>query len=188
LYRIAKGSPSYLGGQKRYRRVVLPLVFKYSRPSFFKNLIADYLTLSKGFSFFWRQGYNLHACIGTTVIHSIGTESTLDKQQMTGFIGAINMGITWCTTLVAMRNHMLRNPFTPPVVEDEILAHEFILELFLIYLPAVLDDPALELVNLFKTFVFVVCAGFFAPDTAGTVHHQFPVFLIRLQFLFNDIQ
>ena len=50
----------------------------------------------------------------------------LDKQQMTGLVGSVDMGVTRGPTLVALGNDFIGDPFAPAFVEHKVFAFKLI--------------------------------------------------------------
>ena len=57
----------------------------------------------------------------------------LDKQQMTGLVGAVDMGVTRGPTLVALGNDVLRNPLGSPLVKNKVFSHKGIFQSLVIH-------------------------------------------------------
>src|SRR6056297_707144 len=98
------------------------------------------------------------------------------------------MGVASFATLMAMRYHLIGNAFPPSVVKNKVFAHKFIFQVSIVHLSGVLNNPAFQLVHIFKALVFVIGTGFFAADTSGAVHDQFFVFFMLGKVLFNNVQ
>ena len=113
------------------------------RTSFLKDFVAVVRALSKCFLGFFRMRYSFFTGIGATLVHLFSTGITLDKQQMTGLVDAIYMGVTRGTALVALGNHLFGNTLSPPLVEDKVFPFEFIIQSLVLHLTGVFDDPAL---------------------------------------------
>ena len=76
--------------------------------------------------FLYRQMDELYTLLTAAAFIFFLAGITLDEQQMTGFIGAIDMGITGRITLVAIGNDIIADAFSHPLIKDEILANKFI--------------------------------------------------------------
>lgn len=126
------------------------------RTSFLKDFVAVVRALSKCFLGFFRKRYSFFTGIGATLVHFFSTGITLDKQQMTGLVDAIYMGVTRGTTLVALGNDILRNTFAPTFVKDKVFPYKLVFQLLIFNLPCIFDDPTFQLIDLFKPFMLKI--------------------------------
>ena len=101
----------------------------------------------------------------------------LNKQQITGFVGAIHMGICRLTTLVAVRDNVVGNVLAQALVEDKVLAAEPVWQVLFGDLARVVNDAAVELVYVLEAVVLEVGRGFLAANASGTVEQQWLVLL-----------
>src|SRR5690554_1777272 len=97
---------------------------------------------------------------------------------MAGLVGAIYVGIAGFPALVAMADNILGYPFAATVVEDKVFSYKFIFQTQVFHLSGVFNNSALQLVNVFKSLVFVIGTGFFTADSAGAVLDQLFIFLV----------
>lgn len=81
---------------------------------------------------------------------------TLDEEEVTLQVGAVSIVITGTITLIALREHIVRNPLPEALVEDEVLAPEFRWQSLALDLVLVVDNPAMELVDILKPMVLQV--------------------------------
>ena len=79
---------------------------------------------------------------------------------------------------MAIGDDVVRNPLGQTLVKDEVLAHKLVAEARRLGLARVLDDAALQLMDIGKSLVLEVGTGLFAPDAARAVHHNVGVFLV----------
>lgn len=77
--------------------------------------------LTQCFLLFFRQAVDFFAIIRATAFVGFAAGTTLNKQQMTIVVGAIGMGVTWVSTLVAMGYDFAIDRFTQPLVKNKIL-------------------------------------------------------------------
>ena len=107
---------------------------------------------------------------------------------MAGLVGTVHVGVAGISALVALGDDVVADPFSSSVVEDEVLSEELILEVQVLYLTCVFNDPAFKLIDILEAFMLVIGTGLLTTDAPGTVHHQFLVFLVVFQVFFYDIQ
>ena len=107
---------------------------------------------------------------------------------MAGLIGTVHMRVAGFAALVAMGDDLIGNPFATAVVKYKVLAAEFVLQPLCFRLTGILDDAALQLIDLFKAFVFIVGAGLFTTYAARAVHNQFFVFFMVFKVVFDKIK
>ena len=69
---------------------------------------------------------NFLASVGTTGLGFSLTDITLNKQQVTGLVGAIDMSVARGSALVALGNDVVRNPFGTALVKDKVFPFKFI--------------------------------------------------------------
>src|SRR5690606_32800446 len=108
--------------------------------------------------------------VTATFFHRNFTFFTLNEKQVAGLVCAVCMSVARFAALVAMANNIIRNPFATTMVENKIFPDEFILKPQIFHLPRIFNYAALKLKHIFETFVFIVCAGFFATDSARAIH------------------
>ena len=72
---------------------------------------------------------------------------------MTGFVGAVHVGVGGLSALVTMRDDIVGDPLAHAFVEDEILSDETVLQTLRPHLPCVVDDPAVQLIHVFETMM-----------------------------------
>src|SRR5688572_26888208 len=97
---------------------------------------------------------------------------------MTGIIHTVNMSICWFTTLVTLGNDFISDPFTKSLIKDEILPMKFITQVFLPYLVSIVDNPALQVKYILKSFMKHIRRRFFTTDTTCAIHDDVCIFLI----------
>jgi hypothetical protein len=78
-----------------------------------ENLDAILTASSARTLLFTRQLQLFAADLAAATFKLGGTARALNKQQVTAVILAVGMGIAGCTTLVAVSDHIVRNPFAP---------------------------------------------------------------------------
>src|ERR1700744_2632977 len=103
---------------------------------------------------------------------------TLDKQQMAPVIAAIGMGSGRPAALMALRDDLAADPLAHPVVENKVLPLEFILQPLFPDGIGVMNDTALQVINVGESLVQQPGAGLFAADTPGAVHDDGTVLLV----------
>lgn len=94
------------------------------------------------FLLFFGQVYNFLTAFRTAALGFFLASFALNKQQMTGLIGTINMGVARGSTLVALGDNILGNTLSSAFVKDKILPLKLIVNPFFFYLSGVFDDPA----------------------------------------------
>src|SRR5690606_23953789 len=105
---------------------------------------------------------------------------------MTSFICTIRVLIAWFSALTALRDDIVGNTFTESVIEHKVLSDEFAWQSLLLHLTGVFDNSTFQLINILKSFVFEIRAGFLTTDSACTVHQQVFIFFVFGELLFND--
>ena len=75
---------------------------------------------------------------------------------MTGFVGAIHMGVTRSSALVAMSDYIVGNAFSSAFVEHKVFPNKLIFQILIFYLSGIFNYTSFELVNIFKPFVLKV--------------------------------
>ena len=76
-----------------------------------------------------------------------------------------------------MGQNVVGDFFVQAFIEDEVFSQKSGLHSFFFDDVSVVDDPAVELVHIFKSIVFEVGAGLFAANPSGAVEQDFFVFL-----------
>ena len=76
--------------------------------------------------FFHGQINNLLAIGGTTTLSFFITRIALNKQEVTGLIGTVNMAVARRTTLVTLSDYMLTNSLRTAFVEYKVFSDELI--------------------------------------------------------------
>src|SRR5690606_23391545 len=107
---------------------------------------------------------------------------------MAGFISTVNVSITRLTTLMTMRYDIFRNALCSSLIKNKVLSNKFVFKFFLLYLTHIVNDPPFELINIFKTFVFVIRTCFFTSYSPSTVHHQVFILFMHFQIFLNNRQ
>src|SRR5688572_17634135 len=93
-------------------------------------------------------------------------------------IRAVGMCVGFISTLVAHTDDLIAYPFAKPVIENKIFTDEFRLQSLSFKLTCIMDNTTLQLVNIFKPFVFQVCACLFAAYTSCAIQKDFLIFFI----------
>lgn len=101
---------------------------------------------------------------------------------MAGGIGAVGVVVGCGAALVAVGDDFVGDSFADAFVEDEVFAVEVAGEILFADLFGVLNDAAVELVDVFESAVFEVGGGFFAADAAGAVKEDFLVLFAFEEF------
>src|SRR5687768_17130878 len=96
---------------------------------------------------------------------------------MAGIAGAIGMCIRGFAALVAFGDDFVGYPFTQPLVEDEILAVEFIRKSLFLHLVGIMDDPTFQVKYIFKSAMEHVSGSFLATNAAGAIHDDVLLFV-----------
>ena len=83
--------------------------------------------------------------------------------------------------MAAMADHLFcffidRN--SEAVIKDKELSPPFIMPFF----KSVIDDPALQLIDMFKSFFFQQCGIELAADPSRAIHHHFRLLWVALFF------
>jgi hypothetical protein len=148
------------------------LMFKFQHfgSAFFKDFVAVVFSLSPLPLHFDGQIDDLLAVVRTASLSFFLARIALDKQQVTGLIGTIYMAVAGGTALVALRDYMLTYLFSPAFVENKVFTDKLIFQTLFIDLTCIFNDTALQLKNIFKSFMFKVSARFFTSDPSRTIH------------------
>src|SRR5574343_1482081 len=96
---------------------------------------------------------------------------------MTSVTFTLGMGVANGATLMTMRNNILRNPLSPPVIKNKVLPNKFRLQLLSLDFVGIMNNSSFQVIHFFKTFVQHIGAGFFASDSARAIHHHIFIFL-----------
>ena len=83
---------------------------------------------------------NLFAFFTAASVHFGLAVVALNKQQVTGVVGAVHMGVTRRATLMALGDHLIRNAFCTSFVKDKILPDKFIFKTCLLYTSDAADE------------------------------------------------
>ena len=103
----------------------------------------------------------------------------LDEEKVAHLVGAIYMRVRRNVALMALAYNIFCDPFGAAFIENKILPFELGREVFCAHFMSIINNAAVELVDVFKTFIFQVSARFFTTDAAGTVEEKL---LFLLQF------
>ena len=89
---------------------------------------------------------------------------------MTGIIYTIHVCVSRFAALMTMSNDLIGDPFTQPLIKDKILSVKLIGQSPLLYLVSIVNNAALQMKNILKSFVKHEGRSFFATDATGAVH------------------
>jgi hypothetical protein len=105
---------------------------------------------------------------------------TAQEKGIAVHVRAVIVDVIWLAAVGAAseRSPLASNRNDEPIVEHK----EFPLPMFSTLLQAIIDDPAIELKNLFKTLFFHDSGKVFTPNAACAAHHDAGVFRIPLFF------
>ena len=118
----------------------------------------------------------LLTCVAAAVLMFCLTGVALDKEQVTGRIGAIGMIIARLSALVASGDHLFADALTHALVEDKILAHKTIFQSLVLHLSGIFDDAALELMHLAEALMLEPGGSLFTTYASCAVHDYIVVF------------
>ena len=82
--------------------------------------------LAQRFLLFHGQLNDLVTMRRTGGFHFLLTGFTLNKQQVTSLVGAVDMGVAGGSTLVALRNNVFANALSTAFVENKVLPHKLV--------------------------------------------------------------
>ena len=83
-------------------------------------------SLSSFHLFFYRQIDNILAIGRTATLSFFITGIALNKQEVTGLIGTVNMAVARCATLVTLSYYMLTNSLRTAFVKYKVFSDELI--------------------------------------------------------------
>jgi len=129
-------------------------------------------------AFLFGEPHVIPACIAAASFHFPATSITLDEKQVAGIAGAVYMDIAGLSADVAMGENVRTDALSQPVVKNEILAQELILDPHLPYLLHIIDDTPFQVEYIFESPVQHPGACFFAPDAPGAIHDDVPVLIV----------
>src|SRR5690606_19465665 len=98
------------------------------------------------------------------------------------------MNITCFTTLMTMRDYIIRNTFCSSLVKNKVFTNKFIFKFLLLYLTHIVDNPSFELKDILESLVFIIRTSLFASDTSSTIHHQIFILFVHFQIFLNNRQ
>src|SRR5690349_19016115 len=96
---------------------------------------------------------------------------------MTGIVHTIHMCIGRLAALMTMSNDLVGNSLSQTLIKNKILSMKFYIEPFFFGLVHIIDNAALEMKYILKSFVQHISRSFLATDTAGTIHNDILVFI-----------
>src|SRR5690606_14740600 len=88
----------------------------------------------------------------SAVLFSTGI--TLNKQQVAIIIFTVGMLITFVAALMASADHIFRNPLTKPFIKNKVLSNKSRLQFFTFQLAHIVNDAAVQLINILETHMF----------------------------------
>src|SRR6185295_10938959 len=121
--------------------------------------IALNFSLPEFYLFFQREGKNLNTSRRAASEHAFVAIITLDKEQVAVIVGTIDMTGTGLAALVANTDDVFSDGLAKPVVEHKIFPDEPGFESFFLYLAGIVNDAAIQLVDIFKAVVAHISAG-----------------------------
>src|SRR6185295_12599813 len=71
---------------------------------------------------------------------------------------------------MTMRNDLIGDPFTQPLIKHKILSMKFIGQSLLLYLVSIMNNAALQMKNIPETFVEHESRSFFTTNATGAIH------------------
>ena len=98
-----------------------------------------------------------------------GALRALQKQQVAGLIGAVAVPVPRASALVAVGNNVVAHALAKALVKNKIHPHEGVVEVLVGNLAHVVDDAAVQLIDVLKAVVLEVGRGFFAADSARAI-------------------
>ena len=114
----------------------------------------------------------------------LGAGGALNEQQVAGEVLAVRVIVARGAALVAAGHHVVRNALRHPFVKNKVLADVQIVEPLLADLSGVLDDAAVQLMDVGEAAVLEPRGGFFAPNSTGAVHDDVAV-VLAFQHVFH---
>ena len=135
------------------RLFTLPKPRPDPRPGFIKNVPALVYSFPDKLLLFFRHMYYFLTGRTATPIEFYGTFIALDKQEMTAFVGTVDMGICRLSTLVTRCYNFMSYPLSQPVVEHKIFSMEPGRKIFIPDLVYIIDDAALQVKYIPETLV-----------------------------------
>ena len=91
---------------------------------------------------------------------------------------AVGMGICGLTALMTGRYHIFRDPFAQAVVKYKVFPDKLRLQPLLFDLLCIINDPALQVEDILKSFVEHIGGSFLTADTAGAIHDDVLIFML----------
>ena len=104
------------------------LMFKFQHfgSAFFKDFVSVVFSLSPLPFFFDGQIDNLLAVVRTASLSFFLTRIALDKQQVTGFVGTVDMAVARGTALMTLSDYILTNSLSSAFVKNKVFSDKII--------------------------------------------------------------
>jgi len=103
---------------------------------------------------FNRQFKNCFAFRSAATFHLLSAFFTLNKKQVTIIVCTIHVMVAWLIALMAYTYYIFCYPLTHPVIEHKIFTDELRFQPFCFHLPGIMNDAAIQLIHIRKSFMF----------------------------------
>ena len=125
----------------------------FSRFGLIKNISPFVHPASSYFLLFFGQVDKIITFRTAGGLHFFPAVITLNKEQVTGIIHTVYMGVCRFSALVTMGNDFISHSFSQSLVKNKILSMEFVFQSTRFYLVHIINDTALQVKYIFKTLV-----------------------------------
>jgi hypothetical protein len=95
------------------------------------------------------------------------------------------MCVAGLSTLMAVCNHIIGDPFAQALIEYEVFPNKLVLESLLTNLTSILNYAPVQLKYIRESNMFHPCARLFTADATGAIHHDVLVLLFSQQVAYN---
>ncbi len=102
----------------------------------------------------------------------------LDEKAIAAFVGTVGVLVTALSALMAMGYDMIGDSLSHPLIKHKVLAEELELEAFLSRLPSIINNTAMQLVDVLKAVVLEPGTRLLATNTTGAVEQNLPILLV----------